>query len=254
MSRRDAMSSRLAPVTRRLGSVARHLASIAHRLGRLVGRTIVTLRSIRPPRIGWRRIIRQTLKVGVVIVVVSVALGVGAFAAVTLAAQYGASRDVPDSHTWAALTPRFAGQASCTVCHATEANAKNASIHVYVTCEVCHGPAAAHVADPTTAKNSLPEPTSDICATCHVAVPGRPADFPQIERASHYSGGQCLRCHDPHSIVAIRPPTVTHPLADLPACTTCHAPNGLKPIPSGHEPVADAVCLSCHGPQAGGGR
>jgi hypothetical protein len=92
----------------------------------------------------------------------------------------------------------------------------------------------------------LDTPTSEICVTCHAAVPGRPATFPQIDGAEHYVGNACLRCHDPHSIRAVRPPAVTHRLAKLPECTTCHAPDGLKKVPTGHEPVPDATCRSCH--------
>ncbi len=94
---------------------------------------------------------------------------------------------------------------------------------------------------------TLPEPPSSICARCHATTTGRPASFPQVDLATHYVGGPCLRCHDPHSVVAHRPPTVTHPLADLPECTTCHAPDGLKKIPTGHQVVGDTVCLACHG-------
>ena len=186
-------------------------------------------------------------------VVASVALGTAAFVAASFYAQYGAVRNTPNAQAWGGLTPRFAGQAICTSCHAPEAGAQDASIHVDVSCEACHGPAAAHSASDAAARATvLARPTSAICATCHAATAGRPAAFPQVDPATHFAGGQCLRCHDPHSIVAVRPPTVSHPLANLPECTTCHAPDGLKKIPTGHEIVGDAICLSCHGPAADG--
>ncbi len=201
------------------------------------------------PRIAWARAVTRAIKIGIFVVVASVALGVAAFVAASSYAQYGAVKNAPNAQAWAGLTPRFAGQAICASCHASEAGTQDASIHVNVSCENCHGPLAAHAASEAAAAGEPRpgKPTSEICATCHVAVAGRPAAFPQIDRATHYSGDQCLRCHDPHSIVAVRPPAVSHPLADLPECTTCHAPDGLKAIPAGHEVVADAVCLSCHG-------
>ena len=182
----------------------------------------------------------------------SVALGGAAF----VGRDASTSNTVPSGTrrmraAWAGLTTRFAGAAACTSCHARRRpGAQDASIHVDVSCEGCHGPAAAHSASAGGRAARLAR-RADRARSAPPATPrppGRPASFPQIDQARHYSGGQCLRCHDPHSIVAVRPPTVSHPLANLPACTTCHAPDGLKRIPTGHEVVEDRVCLSCHGP------
>lgn len=208
------------------------------------------------PSIEWARVARAArtgLRGGIVVIVVSVALGTAASVAASFYGQYGPVKNVPNARAWAGLTPRFAGQMICTSCHAPEAGAQDASIHVDVSCEDCHGPAAAHSSSAAAARAAvLTEPTSGICVTCHGATAGRPATFPQIDPARHYAGGQCLRCHGPHSVVAVRPPTVSHPLANLPECTTCHAPDGLKKIPTGHEIVDDTICLSCHGPAANG--
>lgn len=201
------------------------------------------------PTIAWARLAATTIKIGIIVVVASVALGVAAFVAASSYSQYGALRNTPNAHAWGGLTPRFAGQAVCASCHALESGIQDASIHVNVSCENCHGPLAAHSSSDAAAKEFVPDkPKDEICATCHAAVAGRPAAFPQVDQAKHYSGDQCLRCHDPHSIVAVRPPTVSHPRTNLPACTTCHAPGGLKKVPSGHELVGDAICLSCHHP------
>jgi len=204
-------------------------------------------RGIAIPSIAWTRAVRTTALVGFLMVVASVALGVAAFAATTFYGQYGAVRNVPNAQTWAGLDTRFAGQVACVSCHAPEVAMQDSSVHVDVSCESCHGPGAAHAASDAAAREvALEEPTGQVCVTCHAAAPGRPASFPQVDLTEHYSGGDCLRCHDPHSIVAFRPPDVSHPLADLPECTTCHAPDGLKEIPSGHEIVRDEICLSCH--------
>jgi hypothetical protein len=203
------------------------------------------------PPIEWARVLARSIKIGIFVVVASVALGVVAFVAASSYAAYGAVRNTPNAVAWAGLTPHFAGQAVCTSCHAPEAGAQDASIHVNVSCEDCHGPGAAHSSSAAAARSAvLIKPTSRICATCHAVTAGRPTTFSQIDPAKHYSGGECLRCHDPHSIVAVRPPTVSHPLANLPECTTCHAPDGLKKIPTGHAIVGDTICLSCHGQAA----
>jgi hypothetical protein len=44
----------------------------------------------------------------------------------------------------------------------------------------------------------------------------------------------------------VRPPEISHSLTRLPACVTCHAPKGLKPVPVGHEESDDLVCRACH--------
>ena len=209
------------------------------------------LPSIDPARVA--RAWRTALKVGLVVVVASIVLGTAATVFASFYGQYGSVRNVPNASAWSALTPRFTGQAVCTSCHAPEADAQDASIHVDVSCEDCHGAGAEHASSSAVARAAvLTKPTSAVCVTCHSEIAARPASFPQVDPATHYAGGACLRCHGPHSVVAVRPPTVTHPLANLPECTTCHAPDGLKSVPAGHEMVPDAICLSCHGLAADG--
>jgi len=208
------------------------------------------------PTVPWSRLLRVGAKLGIVallVVVASVALGGAAFVAAGFYGQYGAVKNGPNAQAWAALSPRMAGSPACASCHEPQIQAQDASVHVDVSCESCHGPAATHaLSDAAARETDLEAPTSAACITCHATTPGRPAGFAQVDPVRHFRGGDCLRCHDPHSVTAVRPPTVTHPLAKLPACTACHAPDGLKEIPTGHEPAADAVCLSCHGKTADG--
>ena len=105
-------------------------------------------------------------------------------------------------------------------------------------------PVAGTPATPSVA--ALAKPTAAMCVLCHQRVPGRPAAFPTVDLAAHYSGASCLGCHDAHTATAVRPPDISHALDNLPACITCHKPNGLKPVPEGHVEAPDSVCQTCH--------
>jgi hypothetical protein len=65
-----------------------------------------------------------------------------------------------------------------------------------VGCEACHGPLAAHVADPATVVPQKPDPSA-VCLVCHVQNLAKPKGFPQIEPTEHY-GDACGACHKPH--------------------------------------------------------
>ena len=187
-------------------------------------------------------------KAGIAVLLVSVALGTGAFAASSLYGQYGGARAQANALDWAARGATYS-RTACIGCHRGQQGTGAVGRHAGVTCEACHMPVADH---PGTGRGvvALPVPESGICVTCHGLTAGRPATFPQIDPAGHYGGAACLRCHDPHTTAAVAPPEVTHPLDRLPACTTCHAPDGLKKVPAGHEMVGDDICLSCHGARA----
>ncbi len=186
-------------------------------------------------------------KTAAVVALLSLGLLVLGVAVSTLYDEYG-SHPEQNARVWAGAAPTYADRAVCQTCHAAEYAEQTASKHRGVVCESCHGPLGAHaVADPIAAM-PLPTPTGARCAACHEASAGRPAGFPQVDPATHYQAGSCLQCHAAHSTVALLPPEVSHPLERLPGCTVCHAPQGLKKVPAGHEEVADAVCLGCHRP------
>lgn len=193
-------------------------------------------------RLGWS-LGRVVVLAGIVTVVVAT----GAYAVSQFHGQYGSGQDVVDTRTWALRTASYSGS-GCRSCHADQLSAQLAGPHPTITCEACHGPQGEHPASESGSVAWMELPTSGICVTCHGVTAGRPSGFPEVDPTTHYpgSGGECLRCHEPHAILAVAPPDVTHPLANLPPCTTCHAPNGLKKLPAGHEMVVDAICLSCH--------
>jgi len=155
-----------------------------------------------------------------------------------------------NARTWAALTPRYADAAVCQRCHQAQYAPWLGERHATVTCESCHGPLAEHAAtaprEASAGSLGLEKPDAGLCAVCHEQSPAKPATFAQVDLAAHYPGAPCLGCHDSHSADAVRPPDISHSLARLPECVTCHAPAGLKPVPVGHVESSDAVCQGCH--------
>jgi predicted CXXCH cytochrome family protein len=205
------------------------------------------------------RLIRAFRRLGVArrIVVLAVlaaglsVLAVGAgVAGAALYATYG-YHPAENARSWAALTPRYGDPSQCASCHATEYARWSQAKHNAVTCESCHGPLAAHAADPGDA-GAITLPTTDACITCHEQVTGRPAAQPQVDVAVHYTGVTCLQCHNAHTSLAESPKQITHPLANLPTCITCHGPDQLRQFPAGHSVADDSVCLGCHRPAQSG--
>lgn len=190
------------------------------------------------------------LRGSVLVIIASVLLASGVFAGSRLYGQFGGGQAVLSAERWAEHPAAYA-PATCATCHGSEAAAIARGSHVTVRCETCHGALESH---PGAASSpvKLASATSSVCRTCHTAVLGRPAAFAQVDPTTHYRNAECLRCHDPHTVAAAAPPEVTHPLKGLPACTTCHRPDGLRKVPAGHELVADEICLTCHAIDNGG--
>jgi uncharacterized CHY-type Zn-finger protein len=91
----------------------------------------------------------------------------------------------------------FAGRAACEECHTDVVAARQGSKHQRIGCEACHGPLAAHAADPAVDKPVLPD-TTRICLVCHLAKVAVPSSFPQIDPKAHGEGAACTSCHKPH--------------------------------------------------------
>ena len=197
-----------------------------------------------------RHAVRAAIRIAIAVTIGSLALGGVAFAASTLHQAYGAPHIGTDTQAWALRSPTYS-RSACLACHADAATAVGSAAHAGVLCEACHTPTVAHPGTVRGVVSHLPVLTSALCVTCHGTTAGRQPGFPQIDPEAHYAGASCLSCHDPHTAVATRPPEVTHPLADLPACTVCHATGGLAPWPTDHRPDRDEVCLTCHRPGAG---
>ena len=92
---------------------------------------------------------------------------------------------------------RFAGRAACAECHDDIVAERAGSLHARIGCESCHGPLAAHAADPGDSAPPIPS-GDDACLVCHLDTAARPPAFPQITPLEHAGDSPCLDCHSPH--------------------------------------------------------
>jgi hypothetical protein len=198
-------------------------------------------------RVDSRRLAVEGAKAAALVAILAVGLFVIASTVSSLYSQYGYHPE-KNARTWAALTPVFSDSASCRRCHEPEYSRWTRSEHGAVACESCHGPLSAHSLDQSVVAGEAAARSNEICAACHAKVVGRPERIPQPDLTAHYGSRACLQCHDAHSAVAVRPPVLSHPLADLPACATCHGAEGMKPMPADHQRSIDDACLACHVP------
>lgn len=165
----------------------------------------------------------------------------------------------------------------CFGCHTTASTANGVFVPVKaipgVTCEVCHGAGAAHVA---AEKNGLrdegsglirnparltPADSVDFCGACHrtwwdvnqdgftgVATLRFPAY--RLEKSPCWGKGDaritCVSCHDPHR------PLETEAAAYDPKCLNCHLVSAGQPKadhPGAACPVSGKDCVTCHMPK-----
>ncbi len=192
------------------------------------------------------RLVRRSALLALLAAVLAVVLFAGGAAFSFFYAQYG-YHPAENAASWAALAPVYADTTVCRSCHADQYERWTGSHHAGVVCESCHGPLAAHAANPSVAAKVV-DPTDQACTACHQRIVGRPTGFPQVVLAEHYAGTTCLQCHNAHTTRAETPARITHMLMNPPECLSCHGPNALQPFPVGHVVAADGVCLGCHKP------
>lgn len=130
----------------------------------------------------------------------------------------------------------------CFACHSTgpvtlSADESIVPFELGVLCEDCHGPSAAHAANPAQSKSANPARLSaaglnDLCGACH-RMPAAMGDTPDLRNPWNAR-------HQPLTLAASR--CFNESKGRL-SCTTCHAP---------HSPLErkrasyDAVCAKCH--------
>ena len=161
---------------------------------------------------------------------------------------------------------KYAGHEACAMCHEDISKTHDTHRHRGVACEVCHGPAAAHIDAPTDIRPPAPRQRGAPCALCHSYNPSRPTGFPQIDLVAHNPMKPCIGCHNPHAPEPPRTPeqcgachgeiartkaVSSHAL--LP-CTRCHETekrHRVDPISSRPSKPADrAFCGGCHAKEA----
>jgi hypothetical protein len=128
---------------------------------------------------------------------------------------------------------KYAGHQECAMCHPDVAAQRLAGNHRGVSCEVCHGPAAAHVAAPLDVKPTISRDRA-LCVLCHAYNPSRPTGFPQIDSVTHNPRLPCMGCHVAH---APEPPV---PPQD---CGACHGQISRQKAVSHHWSLE---CTTCH--------
>lgn len=180
---------------------------------------------------------------------------------------------------WVA-TPSVDAAKECLGCHAVGFNPEARTwVSMGVGCESCHGPQAAHAKSPLNSKlrpqkisELIPERQGMVCGSCHSV--GRPksgnayllgfkpgddldalweqgegeggggrAAFAQWRRSKHASI-PCSQCHDPHNVSRL-PYLLRQPVDAL--CGSCHAPQADM---AKHAPTAKPgdTCATCHMP------
>jgi hypothetical protein len=91
----------------------------------------------------------------------------------------------------------YAGQVACLDCHTDVAEIRTTNAHARIGCESCHGPLAAHAADPSVVA-VRPDPRIT-CAICHVPNVAKPPGFNTVNFTEHADPGPCTACHLAHA-------------------------------------------------------
>ena len=135
----------------------------------------------------------------------------------------------------AAKPLRYAGLATCRGCHEDEFTTRLAGAHRSISCENCHGPAAAHVANEKDEAATPPKHRErEFCLGCHGYLESRPDGFPQVVAQEHNGRKRCVACHDAHDPVPPEPRT---------GCVGCH---GRIARIKGQSAHAQLECTDCH--------
>ena len=92
----------------------------------------------------------------------------------------------------------YAGQTACADCHADVVELRAQARHKAIACESCHGPLAAHAADPGQLTPKRPD-ARPLCVHCHAANTGKSKRYPTVDVKEHAGDETCLTCHKPHN-------------------------------------------------------
>jgi DmsE family decaheme c-type cytochrome len=199
--------------------------------------------------------------------------------------------DAPPTAENADASAAYVGDALCRSCHAVEASHWDRTLHARAfqanprsaleskACEACHGPGAAHVADPKSAtivafsRDSAQEPAAmnAMCQQCHKSGPL----LHWIGSVHEARGLACSDCHNPmakssaQSLLRAEDVNRTcfschpaqradfHKRSHMPLlegklnCADCHAPHGSPVEPLIKADSVNALCTTCHAEKRG---
>lgn len=100
---------------------------------------------------------------------------------------------------WKNFKDKYKGREYCQECHEENVAEINASKHLNIQCENCHGPALDHPDDPE--KLAL-DTSRELCLRCHATL-GYPdaarTNIKGIEPKGHNPDTACSECHNPHN-------------------------------------------------------
>lgn len=91
----------------------------------------------------------------------------------------------------------YAGKEACDECHSDRVEEMATDRHAGISCETCHGPGTAHIANPDSIKPMIPK-GRDFCGMCHSTNPSRGKVVRQVDMNGHNLSKNCTECHNPH--------------------------------------------------------
>lgn len=100
---------------------------------------------------------------------------------------------------WQNFKVKYKGQQYCQECHEENVAAINASKHLNIQCENCHGPAIDHPEDP---EKLTIDTSRELCLRCHASLDykGNPrSKIKAIDPQGHNTDTECSECHNPHN-------------------------------------------------------
>jgi DmsE family decaheme c-type cytochrome len=155
----------------------------------------------------------------------------------------------------------YAGEDACLTCHSDMTAGYHGTPHGRQAdprapasnqgCESCHGPGAAHAADPSNEATMLsfvdeltPDQASERCTTCH----NTRTQAEWMGSAHESRDLTCVTCHSVHDFKSAESQLKAPTQEGL--CATCHRPQTLKVSRTAHMPVPEGKmgCASCHNP------
>jgi len=169
----------------------------------------------------------------------------------------------------AEVPPSYVGEEACAACHTDQAEAYGKTPHAgpladasrpepLRSCEACHGPGSAHVAEGggkgigglhAFVRGEAPADRSAVCLKCHAGAESL-HDFKASAHA--FAGVACNDCHRMHG--GTRERLLTKKTPDL--CYGCHLEVRAKFSLPEHHKVNEGVvgCLDCHRPHGAASR